>query len=398
MTVTPNQGPLSGVRVVDLTNVIMGPYATHILADMGADVVKVESAAGDSLRGYRPARSDDMSGAFMHLNRNKRSIVLDLKSADGRAALDRLLEGADVFVHALRPKAITRLGYSPTEVRALNPEIIYCGAYGFSVDGPYADKAAYDDIIQAGSGIASISARVSADGEPAFVPTVLCDKLGGQAIAYAILAALFAREKGAGGQDIEVPMFETSIEFMMLEHMGGFSFEPSIGKPGFSRILSKFRKPFRTSDGHCCILPYSDRNWQDFYDFVGCSELAADPKYSKLSIRVQNIDDLYALIEKHAAGQSTADWVAFCDRKSIPCMPVLSFEDIVEDSHVKAVKLFQAANHPTEGAYKAIRSPIKFSGSEFSVRRHAPKLGQHTIEILNEIGMDAFGETAPSRE
>ena len=398
MTAAPNQGPLNGVRIIDLTNVIMGPYATHILADMGADVVKIESATGDSLRGYRPARSDDMSGAFMHLNRNKRSIVLDLKSADGRAALDRLIEGADVFVHALRPKAIARLGYSPTGVRTLNPEIIYCGAYGFSVDGPYADKAAYDDIIQAGSGLASISARVSADGEPAFVPTVLCDKLGGQAIAYAILAALFAREKGAGGQDIEVPMFETSIEFMMLEHMGGFNFEPSIGKPGFSRILSKFRKPFRTSDGHCCILPYSDSNWQDFYDFVGCSELAADPKYSKLSIRVQNIDDLYALIEKHAVAHCTADWVAFCDKQSIPCMPVLSFEDIVEDPHVKAVELFQAANHPTEGAYKVIRNPIKFSGSEFSVRRHAPKLGQHTSEILTEIGMGAAGETVPSTE
>ncbi|OUS19618.1 CoA transferase [Rhodobacterales bacterium 59_46_T64] len=398
MTNTSNPGPLSGLRVIDLTNVIMGPFATHILADMGADVVKIESADGDSVRGFPPARSEDMSGAFLHLNRNKRSIVLDLKSADGRAALDRLLEGADVFVHALRPKAIARLGYASERVRSLNPDIIYCGAYGFSVDGPYADKAAYDDIIQAGSGIASISSRLSANGEPAFLPTVLCDKLGGQAIAYSILAALFAREKGAGGQDIEVPMFETSIEFMMIEHMAGSMFEPSLGKPGYSRMLSKTRKPFRTSDGHCCILPYSDQNWRDFYDFVGCPELATNPKYSTLSTRVQNIDDLYAMIEHHACAHSTAEWVSFCDTHSIPCMPVLSFEDIVEDPHVKAVNLFQGATHPTEGRYKVIRSPVKFSGSEFSVRRHAPKLGQHTNEILTEIGMGPVIDPARAAE
>ena len=377
--------PLSGVRIIDLTNVIMGPFATHILADLGADVIKIESPDGDSLRAYKPSRSDNMSGVFLHLNRNKKSVVLDLKSEDGCLALDRLIAGADVFVHALRPKAISRLGYPPERVRELNPDIVYCGAYGFSTDGPYADKAAYDDIIQAGSGIAAMAARIGDTAEPAYVPTVLCDKLGGQAIAYSILAALFARERGAGGQDIEVPMFETSIEFMLLEHMGGFAFEPSLGRPGFSRVLSKFRKPFRTADGYCCILPYSDRNWESFYDFVGRPELANDPRYSRLGVRVQNIDDLYELIEQEAPRHTNDQWVSFCDENSVPCMPVLSIEDLPQDPHVQAVGMFTIGQHPTEGAYKVIRSPIRFSGSQFTVARHAPALGQDTEEILAEI-------------
>lgn len=388
------QRPLSGVRIIDLTNVIMGPFATHILADMGADVIKIESPGGDSLRAYKPSRSQQMSGVFLHLNRNKRSVVLDLKTETGRGTLDRLIEGADVFVHALRPKAAARLGYPPERVRELNPEIIYCGAYGFSTDGPYSDKAAYDDIIQAGSGIAAMAARLGDGAEPAYVPTVLCDKLGGQAIAYSILAALFARERGAGGQDVEVPMFETSIEFMLLEHLGGFAFEPSLGRPGFSRILSRFRKPFRTADGYCCILPYSDQNWLKFYEFVGRPEFAEDPRYSELGIRVQHIDDLYALIEEEAIKRTSAEWIAFCDENSVPCMPVLAIEDLPQDPHVKAVGLFSTGQHPTEGSYKIIRSPVRFSGSEFSVYRHAPSLGQDTEDVLAEIEHNAAPGTA----
>ncbi|MEE3098616.1 MAG: CoA transferase, partial [Pseudomonadota bacterium] len=264
-------GPLSGVRVVDLTNVIMGPFSTHILADMGADVIKVESAAGDSIRTGRPSRNAGMSGNFLHLNRNKRSVLLDLKSAEGAEAMRRLIASADVFVHALRPKAIRKLKLDYDSVRAINPDIIHCGAYGFSAAGPYADKAAYDDIIQAGSGYAAFAA--ARDGVPSYAPTVICDKLAGQAIAYSVMAALFARERGAGGQAIEVPMFETAIEFMLLEHMGGFGFEPAMDKPGYRRLLNAWRKPFPTADGHCCILPYSDANWRDFLTEVGHGHL-----------------------------------------------------------------------------------------------------------------------------
>jgi crotonobetainyl-CoA:carnitine CoA-transferase CaiB-like acyl-CoA transferase len=374
-------GPLSGIRVVDLTSVIMGPLATRVLADFGADVIKVESAEGDSFRGYLPSRSKGMAGAFLHVNRNKRSVVLDLKAPAGRAALDSLIEEADVVVHSMRPDAIERLGYGYERVRALRPDIIYCGAYGFGADGPYRNKAAYDDLIQAGAGLAALFEQVQ--GMPAYAPTVICDKVVGQTVATAITAALLQRERGGGGQAVEVPMFETMIDFMYIEHFGGFAFEPPLAKPGFARVLSANRKPYRTSDGHACILPYSDDNWRAFFDFTGRRDLAADPRFFPLPVRVQHIDILYQAIEEEAAKRTTREWVAFCDRVSIPCMPVLSLETLPDDEHVKAVGLFRTEEHPTEGAYKVIRSPVRFSASgPFRVRRHAPRLGEHTEEVL----------------
>jgi len=392
MDTTPADGPLGGVRIVDLTNVIMGPYATHILADLGADVIKVESPEGDSFRGYRPLRHPGMSGGFLHLNRNKRSVVLDLKTPDGKAALNRLIETADVFVHSLRPKAMAKLGYSYEPVRAIKPDIIYCGAYGFSAEGPYGDKAAYDDLIQAGSGIASLHTELT--GEPAYAPTVMCDKLAGQAIAYSILAALFQRARGGGGQAIEVPMFETTIEFTFIEHLLGFAFEPPLGRPGFSRVLNPYRKPFRTKDGYACILPYSDRNWQDFYDFTGRTEFKDDPRFQPLAQRVQNIEILYALVDEEAPKHTTDEWVMFCDRVSIPCMPVLSLEELPDDPHLQAVGLFGSAEHPSEGRYRTIRRPVSFSSGASRIRRHAPRLGEHTAEVLAEIGLGESGTQA----
>jgi crotonobetainyl-CoA:carnitine CoA-transferase CaiB-like acyl-CoA transferase len=383
-------GPLAGVRIVDLTNVIMGPFATHILADMGADVIKVESPEGDSFRNYRPNRHAGMSGSFLHLNRNKRSVVFDLKTEAGRAALDRLIETADVFLHALRPRAIAKLGYDEKTVRARKPNIIYCGAYGFGADGPYGDKAAYDDLIQAGSGLAAL--HESSRGEPAYMPTVLCDKLAGQAIAYSILAALFHRERTGIGQAIEVPMFETTVEFAFIEHLGGFGFIPPLGEPGFRRVLDKFRKPYRTADGYACILPYSDRNWQDFFDFTGRDEFKGDPRYNLLADRVQHIEILYAAIEVEAASRPTAEWVAFCDRVSIPCMPVLALGDLPDDPHLKAGGFFGTADHPTEGPIRTLRSPVTFSHTPGSLRHHAPGLGEHTAEILHELGLAETAE------
>ena len=380
-------GPLAGVRIVDLTNVIMGPFATHILADMGADVIKVESPEGDSFRNYHPNRHSGMAGGFLHLHRNKRSVVFDLKTPAGRTALDRLIDTADVFLHALRPKAIARLGYDEAAVRARKPDIIYCGAYGFGADGPYGDKAAYDDLIQAGAGLAAL--HVPAHGEPAYMPTVVCDKLAGQAIAYAILAALFHRERTGIGQAIEVPMFETTVEFAFIEHLGGFGFLPPLGKPGFRRVLDKFRKPYRTTDGYACILPYSDRNWQDFFDFTGRTEFKDDPRYTRLAERVLHIEILYAAVESEAALRSTAEWVAFCDRVSIPCMPVLALEDLPDDPHLQAVGFFGTAQHPTEGEIRTLRSPVSFSETPSVLRRHAPNLGEHTAEILAELGLPA---------
>ncbi len=387
MTTTPADGPLAGIRILDLTSVIMGPFATHILADLGADVIKVESPEGDSLRHYEPLRNPGMAGNMLNLHRNKRSIVLDLKRPECRAALNRLIETADVFVHSVRPKAIERLGYGYEQVRAIKPDIVYCGAYGFGAAGPYSDKPAYDDLIQAGSGVAALYGEVH--GEPAYVPTVICDKLAGQAIAYAVLAALFQRERGGGGQAIEVPMLETTIEFNLAEHMYGSAFIPPLGKPGFKRLLTKQRKPYRTKDGYACILPYSDRNWQDFYDFTGRTEFRGDPRFGRLSDRVQNIAILYEMIGQEAPKRTTAEWVAFCDRVSIPCMPVLSLEELPEDPHVKAVGLFGTADHPSEGRYRTVRPPVSFSGAPFRIRRHAPRLGEHTAEVLAEAGFSS---------
>ena len=387
MTRRPADGPLAGVRVLDLTSVIMGPFSTHILADLGADVIKVESPEGDSLRAYEPRRHPGMAGNILNLHRNKRSIVLDLKRADCRGALDRLIATADVFVHSLRPKVVERLGYGYERVRSLKPDIVYCGAYGFGANGPYADKPAYDDLIQAGSGVAALFATVH--GEPSYVPTVICDKLAGQAIAYAILAALFQRERGGGGQAIEVPMLETTIEFNLAEHMHGFAFEPPLSKPGFQRLLTRSRKPYRTRDGYACILPYSDRNWQDFYEFTGRTEFKSDPRFERLSLRVQNIAILYAMVEEEAPKRTNHEWVAFCDRVGIPCLPVLALEDLPEDPHVQAVQLFGMAEHPSEGRYRTVRSPVIFSAAPFRIRRHAPRLGEHTAEILAEAGFSA---------
>ena len=390
-----SDGPLSGVKILDLTNVIMGPFATHVMADMGADVIKIESPEGDLFRTYRPNRNEGMSGGFVHLNRNKRGIVLDLKSESHRGVLRGLVKTADVMVHTLRPKAAQRLDLTYEQVKRINPDIIYCGAYGFGEAGPYRDKAAYDDIIQAGSGLAAL--HMFARGEPAFMPTVLCDKLSGQAIAYAVIAALLQRERGGGGQAIEVPMFETTAEFAFIEHLVGFAFEPPLGAPEYRRVVSPMRKPFKTADGYMCLLPYSDRNWRDFFEFTGRLDLAQDARFEKLVERVTHIEFLYGVIEQEASKRSNAEWVAFCDGVSIPCMPVLSLADLPDDEHMAAVGMFQTAEHPSEGPYKSIRRPVNFSGSTFKVRRHAPRLGQHTEEILSELGMDADEPQAVSR-
>jgi crotonobetainyl-CoA:carnitine CoA-transferase CaiB-like acyl-CoA transferase len=396
MAKTLSEEALSGIRVIDLTNVIMGPFATHILADMGADVIKIESPEGDSFRSYRPNRNPGMSGGFLHLNRNKRSVVLDLKQSTHKNALSKLIATADVFVHALRPKAIRKLGLGYDEVRAIKTDIIYCGAYGFGEQGPYRDKAAYDDIIQAGSGLAAL--HVASRREPAFMPTVLCDKLSGQAIAYAILAGLFHRQRTGVGQAVEVPMFETSAEFAYLEHLMGFAFEPALGRPGYTRVVSPTRKPYRTLDGYMCILPYSDRNWSDFFDFIGQPQLKSDKRFYPLTERVLHIESLYQMIEQEAPKRTTAAWVEFCDRVSIPCMPVLSLDDLPDDEHLKSVGMFGQAEHPSEGLYKVIRRPVSLSASPFKIRYHAPRLGEHTAEVLEEVGVDLKVTLRPPTE
>ena len=376
-------GPLQGVRIVDLTSVVLGPYATRILADMGADVIKVETLTGDQTRHYKPLRHPGMAGYFINLNRNKRSVSVNLKTAAGQDVLKRLLGGAHAFIHNMRQQAADRLGLGYPAVQRLNPDIVYCAAVGFGSDGPYSGRAAYDDVIQAGSGLAGLYAQVH--GAPAFAPTVLCDKVAGQTVAYAVLAALLQQAKGGGGQAVEVPMLETAAEFALVEHLHGATFEPPLGDIGFKRVLSKHRKPYRTRDGFMCILPYSDSNWADFFRFTGRTEFLADERFQVLADRVQHIDTLYALVEQEAPVHTNAEWQAFCHAASIPCMPVKSLDEVLTDEHLQAVGMFQPAHHPTEGAYRVVRSPVSFE-APFQLRHHAPLLGQDTVEVLGEVG------------
>lgn len=374
------QTPLEGIRILDLTSVIMGPLATRILGDLGADVIKIEPPEGEMLRSAEGARISPM---MLNLYRNKRSVVLDLKAAEGRRALEALIPTADVFVHNLRPKVMERLGFTYAAVEALNPSIIYCAACGFGSDGPYAEKPAYDDLIQAASGFASTAVPLT--GEPAYAPAIICDKLAAQAIAQTVLAALLHRERGAGGQAIEVPMFETAIDFNLVEGFGGRVYEPPRGPPGYARLQTRERRPFRTADGYACILPYSARNWCDFLDFIGRSEWK--DRVGSAEARLSNIEGLYGVIREAAVKRSTAEWLAFCDGADIPCMPVLDLGELAEDPHVETVGLMEITDHPTEGAYRALRPPVRFSAAPYRLRRHAPALGAHTQEVLAEVGM-----------
>lgn len=380
------KGPLQGLRIVDLTTVVLGPYATRILADLGADVIKVETPAGDQTRYYKPLKHEGMAGYFINLNRNKRSISVDLKTPQGMAILKRLIGGADAFIHNMRQQAAERLGLGYEAVRSIRPDIVYCGAVGFGTAGPYSGRAAYDDVIQAASGLAGLHAAVH--GEPAYAPTVLCDKITGQTVAYAVMAALLQQARGGGGQAVEVPMLETSAEFALVEHLHAATFEPPIGEIGFKRVLSKNRKPFRTADGYMCILPYSDSNWADFFRFTGRTELLDDARFRALADRVQHIDFLYSVVEQEAPRFTNAQWQAFCDRVSMPCMPVKSLDEVLHDEHLAAVGMFSVQQHPTEGAYRVVRSPVQFA-APFQVRHHAPRLGGDSVGVLEEAGFSS---------
>ncbi|MBI3993506.1 MAG: CoA transferase [Candidatus Lambdaproteobacteria bacterium] len=377
-------GALHGIRILDLSTVLMGPYATQILADMGADVIKIEGPAGDSSRYITDGRSRGMGGSTLNLHRNKRGLVLDLKHPDGKAALLRLAEGADVLFYNIRPQAMARLGLDYAALRAVNPRIVYCGAYGYRRDGPYGHKGAYDDLIQGASGIAALNGRLY--GEPAYVPTVLCDKVAGLTAVYAITAALLHRERTGEGQEIEVPMFETLVSFTMLEHIRDHAFEPPLSPVGYARLLTRNRRPYRTQDGYACILPYTDRNWRDLFAYVGRPELAQDERYVSIRARTQHIDALYTQLAEFAATRTTAEWMAFCDRVSIPAAPVNDLADMWEDPHLRATGFFSTAEHPTEGKYKVIGFPVNFSASPMTLRRHAPRLGGNSIEVLREAG------------
>ncbi len=376
-------GPLTGVRVIDLTSVVMGPYATQILGDMGADVIKVESPEGEVTRYLTPFRNRGMSAAFLNLNRNKRGIALDLKSDDQRQVLIDLITGADVFVTTVRPQAMRRLGLDYESLRERNPRLIYCGAYGFSEEGPYAGRPAFDDIIQAMSGMASLQGENDPNG-PQYVRTIFADKIVGCVVAYAIAMALYERERSGRGQAIEVPMFETMVSFNLVEHLAGETYYPARESMGYERVLSEYRKPYRTKDGYIGLLPYTAEQWVRFFEAAGRPEMAADPRVTDPALRSQKINELYRLLAEIVAERTTAEWVVLLRAADLPMTPVLAPEDLLEDEHLQAIGFFQREVHPSEGEVRTMGIPVSFSRTPGDIRRLAPLLDEHREEILLE--------------
>ncbi len=377
-------GPLQGIRILDLSSVLMGPYATQILGDMGADVIKVEMPGGDSSRYITKGRHEGMGGMTLNLHRNKRGIVLNLKHPEGKAALMRMVKDADVFFYNIRPQAMARLGLSYEEVSAENPSIIYAGAYGYHKEGPYGPKGAYDDLIQGISGIAGLNNRLL--GEPRYVPAAICDKISGLTALYSILAALLHRERTGEGQQVDITMFETMVGFNMLEHIRDFVYEPPLSQVGYVRLLTPNRRPFASADGFVCILPYSDTNWRDIFNYAELKHLAEDERYTTIRGRTEHADELYGHLAAAAARHTTAEWLEFCDGHNIPCAPVLDLQDMFEDPHLKQTGFFQTAKHPSEGEYKVIGFPTRFSKTPMALHRHAPRAGEQSREILAEAG------------
>jgi crotonobetainyl-CoA:carnitine CoA-transferase CaiB-like acyl-CoA transferase len=391
MPAQPPAGALEGVRVVDMTGVGMGPWATQMLADMGADVVKIESpGGGDIFRHVHPQRHAAMSHAFLNLNRNKRSVVLDAKRPAERAALLALVERADVFVSNVRPQALARLGLGYEALRERNPRLIYCGCYGYSEAGPYAGRPAVDDTIQAASGLAWFQGSGGAPEEhrpPRYVKSIIADKVAALWVAQSIAMALYARERTGLGQAVEVPMFESLVAFMMVEHLAGRTFVPPAGPPGYNRITADSRKPFATQDGYLAVVPYTDAQWQRFFDLADRPDLAADPRFAKLDARSRNIGELYALLEPIMASKTSAQWIALFSTADLPFAPVNSVDDLLADPHLRAVGFWQAMQHPTEGPLTLPGIPVHFSATPGSIRRHPPALGEHTAEVLAELGI-----------
>ncbi len=372
---------LDGVRIVDLTTVLMGPLACRMLADHGADVIQVVApSAPKAVLGD----ATGMGGISLDIHRNKRSIRLDLKSEPGRQALWELIGSADVLVSNIRAAALARLGFSADAVRKRFPKMIYCLANGYGESGPYADRAAYDDAIQALSGFAGLFKRIS--GEPAYAPSVIVDKICSLVIVQAVMAALLHRQSTGQGQTINVPMFETMVAFNLVEHFRGAALVPPKGTLGYSRLINPQRRPYQSADGWVAILPYTEANWQDFFNIIGSPGLMDDPRFATHSSRMENAESLYSIVADSASSRTTDEWVQLCDEHSIPCNPVLDLEDLIEDPHLDAVQMMPLVVHPSEGPYRTVRDPVSYDTLSTELRRHAPIPGEHTEAVMTELG------------
>ena len=380
-------GPLHGITVLDLSSVILGPMAGQYLGDMGADVIKVEAPEGDITRSIGPRRAEGMGALFLANNRNKRSVVLDLKTADGQAALHRLAARSDVLLHSIRSSAAARIGLSPETLAAVSPRLICCHVKGFRDDGPYGGRPAYDDIIQALSGLAMLQTIVS--GEPRYMPSIIADKITGVHAAYAIALALLHRERTGQAQAVSVPMMEIMVAFTMHEHLGGAVFEPQQGAMGYDPIRQAMRRPHRTRDGFLCILPYTDGHWHQFFELIGRPDLATDPGFATNKGRQANIGRVWTELARLVESRTNAEWLALLGGTDVPHAVLNDLEDLLDDPHLVATGFWQMLEHPTDGTMRFPANPIGMPASPPEIRRLPPRLGEHTGEVLREHGFDA---------
>jgi crotonobetainyl-CoA:carnitine CoA-transferase CaiB-like acyl-CoA transferase len=378
-------GPLAGVRVLDLTTVVMGPYATQILGDFGADVIKVEPPSGDVMRYAWPFRNPGMGHIFLNANRNKRSVLLDLKQPAAREACLAIARTCDVLVYNIR-QAMARLGLSYEEVRKENATIVYVGCFGYSQRGPYAARAAYDDLIQGAAGIPALLKQQGAE-TPRYAPIIVADRSVGQQVASAVSAALYYREKSGKGQRVDVPMFEHLLQIVLGEHLGGYTFEPQLGAPGYARMLAPDRRPYPTKDGYVCALIYNDKQWRAFFAVIGRPEMIDDAAYATQEARSKNYDRAYAFVAEELKKRTTAEWIEALEHADVPVQRMNSLEDILADPHLAATGYFRSIEHPSEGRIRSMAVPSEWSESPPEYRRHAPRLGEHTAEVLREAGL-----------
>ena len=379
------KGPLAGVRVVDLTAMVMGPYCTQILADMGADVIKIEPPAGDNTRYISVGPAPGMSGVFVNVNRGKRSVVLDLRSDADTATLRRLVEHADVFIHSMRSKAIAKLGFSYADVAAINPAIIYTNCYGYGRRGPDRDLTAYDDTIQAECGLPAVQQMLT--GEANYVGTIMADKVAGLTAVYATMMALFHRERTGEGQEVEVSMFETMASFMLVEHANGAMFTPPLGPAIYPRAVAPNRRPYRTKDGYIAALIYNDKQWSAFVEAVR-PPWASDPLYATLELRARRIDTVYALIAGTLEERTTQEWLTLFRELDIPAAPLRTPAELFDNPHLNAVGLFETVDSP-QGPVRFPGVPTWFSRTPGRVAGPAPELGANTREVLEELALSA---------
>ncbi|MBB5213718.1 crotonobetainyl-CoA:carnitine CoA-transferase CaiB-like acyl-CoA transferase [Parapusillimonas granuli] len=369
-----------------MSSVLMGPYATQLLGEMGADIIKVEAPDGDVVRLIGPSRSNGMGPIFLNTNRSKRSICLDLKKEVGRNALLRLAETADVFFYNVRPQAMARLGLAYEDLAAVNPKLIYVGVFGYGQDGPYAAKPAYDDLMQGATGVASFVAQ-STGGPPRYVPLAMVDRITGMAAVNATLAALYERSISGMGQRIDVPMFETMVGFVLSDHLGGLTFDPPLDQGGYARLLSQARRPYKTMDGYICAMVYTDQQWRNFYRLLGREgELDADRRLLSLKTRSEYVDELYSELEEILSTKTTSEWLDQLSAADIPVTPVHDQASIFNDEHLVAINYFGYEEHPSEGRLRTLRHPQKWSRTQPRHSRTIPLQGEHGIEILREGG------------